>query len=180
MPLPLHGLAFSLGCLSAGEHHFRDFHIRALRALGQDFDNMAIAIAAFEMHPRIDAGRILSEHLLGTVRRFEKLNPVQARDEPHAGDHVADGNLIRRLPLMFLTLEFAHIPTAGVNLLLQDGGCGTKGQATVGKLLEQLNQRWDAARLGIRRELEIRLRLPMIEHFLSGQSAMVREQQLVA
>ena len=56
--------------------------------LGQLLDRVAIAVAAAEVHPAVDAGRIALQHLLDQADALEELAPVERRDQAQAADQV--------------------------------------------------------------------------------------------
>ena len=65
---------------------------------------MAVAIAGNEIHPAIDATRILAQRLLDDAHGLDELAPVRRAQDPQAADAVADGNLIGGL-LLVLRLD---------------------------------------------------------------------------
>ena len=68
---------------------------------GQFLDRMAVAVAAAEVHPAVDAGRIALQHLLDQADALEELAPVERRDQPQAADQVRHRRLLGRLVLPF-------------------------------------------------------------------------------
>ena len=67
----------------------------------QLLDGMAIPVAAAEVHPAVDAGRVALEHLLDQADAFEELAPVERRDQAEAADQVGHAGLFGRLVLAF-------------------------------------------------------------------------------
>ena len=62
---------------------------------------MAVAVAAAEVHPAVDARRIPLQHLLDEAHALEELAPVEGRNQAQAGDQVGHARLCRRLVLSF-------------------------------------------------------------------------------
>ena len=67
----------------------------------QLLDGVAIPVAAAEVHPAVDAGRVALEHLLDEAHAFEELAPVERRDQAEAADQVGHAGLFGRLVLAF-------------------------------------------------------------------------------
>ena len=57
----------------------RDAHLAFAGRIGQLLDRVAIAIAAAEIHPAVDAGRVALQHLLDQADALEELAPVERR-----------------------------------------------------------------------------------------------------
>ena len=66
---------------------------------GQLLDGVAIPVAAAEVHPAVDAGRIALQHLLDEADALEELAPVERRDQAQAADQVGHAGLFGRLML---------------------------------------------------------------------------------
>ena len=66
----------------------RHAHLAFSGRLGQLLDRLAVAIAAQEVHPPVDAGRVALQHLLDQAHRLDVLAPVERRAEAQAGDDV--------------------------------------------------------------------------------------------
>ena len=69
-------------------------------AVGQVLHGLAVAVAAQEVHPPVDRGRVPLQHSLDEAHRLEVLAPVEGRREAEARDDVRDGDLRRRLALV--------------------------------------------------------------------------------
>ena len=65
------------------------------------FDRVPVAIARGKVHRGKVAGG--AQHGIDRAHALEKIRPVNRRQQAHARDHVADGNVHRALPLMHLT-----------------------------------------------------------------------------
>ena len=77
----------------------RDAHLAFAGRLGQLLDGVAVAVAAAEVHPAVDAGRIALQHLLDEADALEELAPVEGRDQAQAADQVRHERLLGRLML---------------------------------------------------------------------------------
>ena len=77
-----------------------DFGLALFCSFANAFDDMPVAIARRKIHPRIHAGRILSQFRIDEADGFKKIFPIQGREQTHAGDDVADGNLSGGLALV--------------------------------------------------------------------------------
>ncbi len=92
----------SFGCLRADlagalDALQRDAQLLVAGGLGELFDGVAIAIAAAEVHPAVDAGRIALQHLLDQADALEELAPVERRDQAQAADQVGHRRLFGSL-----------------------------------------------------------------------------------
>jgi hypothetical protein len=96
---------------SHGDRARGDDELGRLRTARQLFDRVAVAIARREVHLRVCPGRIPAEHLLDHADAVEEQRPVDRRQQPHAGDDVADGELVAGFALMFDAHQrFRRIP----------------------------------------------------------------------
>ena len=77
-----------------------DFDLRQASPLRYLLGSVAVAIACAEIHPTIDAGRILEQSPLDDARALHELAPVNGAKHPQAADAVADRHLIGGLPLI--------------------------------------------------------------------------------
>ncbi len=68
-------------------------------ALGNLFDDVAIAVARGEVHRRIDDRGIFAERLVDDTHCLDEVTPVGRSQNAEAADAVADRNLIGCLPL---------------------------------------------------------------------------------
>ena len=95
-----------------------DFRLTLFRPFADAFDDVPVAIARGKIHPRINARRILRQLRIDPAHGFEKIFPVQVREQAHAGDDVADGDLRGGLALvLFLHDLFDREPFFGELLL---------------------------------------------------------------
>ncbi len=83
----------------------RDAHLRLAGiglavAPGQFLDGVPVAVAAGEVHARVDACRIPPQDLLRLADLLHEVAPVERRTEPQAGDGVGRGELIGGLALV--------------------------------------------------------------------------------
>ena len=77
-----------------------DFGLALFCSFANAFDDMPVAIARREIHPRIYAGGILGQFRIDQTYGFKKIFPIQGREQTHAGDDVADGDLRGGLALV--------------------------------------------------------------------------------
>src|SRR5712692_1421898 len=77
-----------------------DVQLRCLCAFSDLLNNMAITIASRKVHQRVDAEGIASQYWIYLADALEERSPVEGRQQTHAGDDVANGDLGRGLPLM--------------------------------------------------------------------------------
>ena len=75
----------------------RDRAFVGVALAGDVLDGVSIAIARGLVRVDVSARRIAPEDLLDEARTLEELVPVERADGPHAGDGIADRDLIRRL-----------------------------------------------------------------------------------
>ena len=68
---------------------------------GKLLDGVAIPVAAAEVHPAVDAGRIALQHLLDEAHAFEELAPIERRNQTEAANQVRHPRLLGRLMLSF-------------------------------------------------------------------------------
>src|SRR5512145_2698221 len=61
---------------------------------------MAVAIASGEIHPAIDAVRVLEQRLLDDAQGLDELAPINRAQNPEAADAVAEGDLVGGLLLV--------------------------------------------------------------------------------
>ena len=78
----------------------RDADLRLAAGLGELFDGLPLAIAAQEVHARVDAGGVAAQHVVDQADRLDVLPPVDGRAQAQAGDGVGDRGLAGRLALM--------------------------------------------------------------------------------
>ena len=78
----------------------RDAHLRLARRLGELLHGLPIAVAALEVHPRVDRRRVPPQDLLDETDPLHVSAPVERRAEPEARDRVAGGGLVRGLALV--------------------------------------------------------------------------------
>ena len=62
---------------------------------GELLDRVAIAVAAAEVHSRVDGRGIALQHLLDQADAFEELAPVEGANQPEAADEIGDARLLR-------------------------------------------------------------------------------------
>ena len=67
----------------------------------QVLHGMAVAIAAAEVHPAVDARRVALQHLLDQAHALEELTPVEGRNQAQAANQVRHAGLFRGLVLAF-------------------------------------------------------------------------------
>ena len=79
----------------------RDAQLAFAGRLGQLLDRVAIAVAAAEVHPAVDARRIALQDLLDEADALEELAPVERRNQAEAADQVGHERLFGRLVLPF-------------------------------------------------------------------------------
>ncbi len=103
MPFPTVRPAFCGGACQV-DRHARHFAFGQSAALRHPLGCMAVAIAGGEIHPAIDAARILAQRLLDDAHGLDELAPIHRSQEPEAADAVADGDLIGGL-LLVLRLD---------------------------------------------------------------------------
>ena len=80
---------------------------------------MAVTIAGGKLHRRVCAGGILSQQRLNQADALEEVAPIQRREQTHAGDDVADGDLRRGLALMLSMNDLLNACTLAGQLLLE-------------------------------------------------------------
>jgi hypothetical protein len=68
---------------------------------GKFFDGVAIAIAAAEVHPPVNAGGIALQHLFDEADALEKFTPVERRDQAQAADEIRHAGLFGGLSPSF-------------------------------------------------------------------------------
>ena len=89
----------------------------------QLLDDMTVAIARCEIHLRVYARRIHSQHLLDGAQRFNELAPVDRDQQAQATNAIADRNLVGRLTLR-IGLHEVRDGQAGIGQpLLNPGQC---------------------------------------------------------
>src|SRR6266545_524902 len=81
------------------------------RAFADSFNNMAIAISGGEFHPQVGINRVLAEQRIDEANALEEISPIKRREQTHAGDDVAYGNLSCSLTLV---LEMNDLFDAGI------------------------------------------------------------------
>ena len=93
------GRAWCIGRRAGGqcERRVRDCCLVVLARSGQALHRMPIVIAGGEVHARVDAGRVLAQHLFHATHVLDELAPIGGREHAQAVDAVADGNLLGRL-----------------------------------------------------------------------------------
>ena len=69
--------------------------------LREVLERVPIAIAALEVHRRVDARGVGPQHVFDRVHALEEAAPVARLDEADRGDRVRDGDLVRRACLVF-------------------------------------------------------------------------------
>ncbi len=78
----------------------RHAHLRLAGRLGELLHGLPVAIAALEVHARVDRRRIPPQDLLHETDPLHVAAPVERRAEPEARDGVAGRGLVRGLPLV--------------------------------------------------------------------------------
>ena len=68
--------------------------------LGELLDRLSVAVAAQEVHARVDAGRIAPQDALNEAHGLDVFAPVEAGDKAQTGDDVGRGDLGNGLALM--------------------------------------------------------------------------------
>ena len=108
-----------IGIASACDHDCSagNFKFRNAGSARKILNCAAIKIARREVHAReITAGL---QYLINQADRLEKLRPVHIRDQAHAGDDVAYGDIRRPLALMFVMHHLIGGGTLRHQLILQ-------------------------------------------------------------
>ncbi len=78
-----------------------DLEFAGVSSLADPLDNVAVAVTRGKLHSRIHTGGIVSEQRLDQTDFFEKVVPVERREQAHTRDDVADRDLCCRLSLVF-------------------------------------------------------------------------------
>ena len=71
----------------------RHAHLGLAGGLGQLLHRVPVAVAAEEVHARVDPGGVALQHALDQAHRLDVLAPVERRAQPQAGDHVGHRHL---------------------------------------------------------------------------------------
>ncbi len=139
----------------------RDLLLLHARALGELFDGVAIAIACLKIHPGVGASRVLAEDLLDQADPLEEQRPVDRRQQPHARDDVADGELIRRLALVLQAEHLFRRVVLRFERVLQRDPRGGRRRRLIAKPVEELDDEGS-------RQRTLRFRL-LVEHPLDDR-----------
>ena len=108
-------------CARQRDRALGDFVLRERAAPGDLLDRVAIQVARGEIHRRVDARRILAQHLVDHADRLDELAPVGRSQKAEAADAVADRDLVGGLPLAFRLHELFDRLTFFGQALLEPG-----------------------------------------------------------
>ena len=111
-------------------------------------DDMAVAVAAGEIHRRVGRRRILAQGMFDHAHGLDELAPVHRAEKAQAANAVADGDLVGGLLLGSRTHQLLDIQT-GLGQLLFDPG---QGQGQGGALPLQAARQFRDERRGHRRD----------------------------
>ena len=76
-----------------GDRRAGNVDLRAARPPGQLFHGLPIVVARGEVH--LGERAPVTKHFVDHTDALDELSPVEPRDQPHAGDHVAHGDIHR-------------------------------------------------------------------------------------
>ncbi len=108
-------------------------------AVGQVFHRLPVAVAAQEVHPAVDAGRVALQHALHEAHRLEVLAPVERRAQTQARDDVRHGDLRRRLALMLAADRLLRGRLLRDEVCVDGGANGREPRAVLADALQQLH-----------------------------------------
>ena len=121
-PLQLRGPA---GARDGAQGHA---HLRLAGRLGEFLHGVPVAVAAGEVHPWVDPGRVPPQDLLHRADQLHEAAPVERRTEPEARHRVAGGDLIGRVALVLgADRILGRRPSRGKRLLHRGGEGGHAG-----------------------------------------------------
>ena len=116
-----------------------DFQFVCAGAFTDSLNHVAIAIARRKLHLRVSAGRIRAQQRFDEADAFEEVAPIERRQQAHAGDDVADGNLRRGLALVFGMDDLFNAGGLPGKLLLQPFNHRHQRRILLTKTLRKLN-----------------------------------------
>ena len=146
---------FSRRTLGRVDRALRDFDFGVPRTARKFFDRMPVAIARGKIHRgKIAVG---AQHRIDRAHALEKIRPINRRHQAHAGNHVADRDVHRALPLMYFADDIVGRGSLHGEARIEPLQCGSHLGILIAQPLNQLHGK----RGRHRRRVEI------LEHSLS-------------
>ncbi len=104
----------------------------------QILDGMTVAVAAGEVHARVDSCRVAPQDLLRPADLLDEDAPIERRAEAQAGDGVGGGDLIGSLTLVLFAHRILGRRAVRRESLVDRGGEGGEARVELAHAVPQL------------------------------------------